>query len=243
MIYADLHIHALFGVDDGASCEEEMYKMINLAYESGTRIMCLTPHFHPGYFGDNRESTIKSYVKLNSYVKDRFPTFKLSIGNELRYDMGCISWLKEGICLTLNKTRYVLVDFRDDETEVKIQSGLERLLCSGYVPVLAHPERYRRIRNKKQMIHSLKKDGVIIQLDAQSITGDSGFFIKHQSHMLLSSGLVDLIASDAHDCIIRSPDLSRCFAYLEKKYGSDYAKKLCYINAEQILNNTFDRKG
>ena len=50
---ADIHIHLLFGVDDGAKDEDEMHAILDAAYQAGTRVLCCTPHFHPGYFGDN----------------------------------------------------------------------------------------------------------------------------------------------------------------------------------------------
>ena len=52
MALADIHIHLLFGVDDGAKDEDEMHAILDAAYQAGTRVLCCTPHFHPGYFGD-----------------------------------------------------------------------------------------------------------------------------------------------------------------------------------------------
>ena len=56
MLLADMHIHVLCGVDDGARTEEEMRAIVTKSYEEGVRVMCVTPHFHPRYFGDNREA-------------------------------------------------------------------------------------------------------------------------------------------------------------------------------------------
>lgn len=50
MALADIHIHLLFGVDDGAKDEDEMHAILDAAYQAGTRVLCCTPHFHPGYF-------------------------------------------------------------------------------------------------------------------------------------------------------------------------------------------------
>ena len=44
MFFADIHIHALAGVDDGPSDEEEMFAMIDKAYDQGVRAICFTPH-------------------------------------------------------------------------------------------------------------------------------------------------------------------------------------------------------
>ena len=67
---ADIHIHLLFGVDDGAKDEDEMHAILDAAYQAGTRVLCCTPHFHPGYFGDN-------YDKVNPCTEE-FLRFKRS---------------------------------------------------------------------------------------------------------------------------------------------------------------------
>ena len=53
MLLADMHIHALYGVDDGARTEEEMRAIVTKSYEEGVRVMCVTPHFHPRYSGNH----------------------------------------------------------------------------------------------------------------------------------------------------------------------------------------------
>ena len=68
MKFADIHNHTLAAVDDGAKSEQMMYRMLDAAYADGTRILCLTPHFHPGFFGDNRNASEDSFQKLQSYA-------------------------------------------------------------------------------------------------------------------------------------------------------------------------------
>ena len=64
MDFADMHIHALYGVDDGADTKEKMLSMVEASYNDGVRLMCFTPHFHLGYFGDNSEASEKKHAKL-----------------------------------------------------------------------------------------------------------------------------------------------------------------------------------
>ena len=66
---ADIHIHLLFGVDDGAKDEDEMHAILDAAYQAGTRVLCCTPHFHPGYFGDNYDKVNAAFKRLSSYVQ------------------------------------------------------------------------------------------------------------------------------------------------------------------------------
>lgn len=132
----------MFGVDDGAKDEDEMLAILDAAYQSGTRLLCCTPHFHPGYWGHNRERSAAAYDRLTAAARDRYPDLRLHLGNELRYSPGCVSWLREGDCRALGQTRCVLADFSSDAPARLIESGLGSLLNAGYTPVLAHAERY-----------------------------------------------------------------------------------------------------
>ena len=68
--YTDIHCHMLSGTDDGARTDEEMFAMLDAAYASGTRSICLTPHFNPMCFGDNRERGERAYEKLCAYAHE-----------------------------------------------------------------------------------------------------------------------------------------------------------------------------
>ena len=140
MVFADIHSHILWNVDDGASSEGMMYQMVDKVYADGVRLLCLTPHFHPGYFGDNRQKSEESFAQLRAYVSEKYPDMELLLGNELRYSPGCGVWLKEGACRTLNGFDLVLVDFAAYEKGSQIVCGLNRLMSMGYVPILAHAE-------------------------------------------------------------------------------------------------------
>lgn len=237
MEFSDIHIHLLSDVDDGAETEEEMYRILDVAYADGIRTMCATPHFHPGYFGHNQNRAADAFTKLADYAEHRYPNLKLYLGNELRYSPECIKWLDNGSCRTLNKTRYVLVDFSENEKSQKIIGGLEQLLNTGYIPILAHAERYWNLEGDIPSISDLRANNIVIQMDSLSIFGDFGFRVKRWSKKLLSKGMVDLVSSDAHDLKKRPPEISRCYARIAKQYGDEYALALCHDNAIRILND------
>ena len=242
MVFTDIHSHVLFGTDDGAKNEEEMHAIVDGAYGSGTRVLCCTPHFHPGYFGDNRSQADSAYRKLREYVGLKYPDMSLYIGNELRYAPECTAWLQSGACRTLNGTRFVLVDFSEAAPEKLITDGLHRLLNAGYIPVLAHVERYRALHRRSAVIREYGSNGVILQADTQSLFRGFGLSVQHQCRRLLAEGLIDLFSSDTHDCTGRPPDMSACAAYLEKKFGAACAEALCCKNAVNILRGEAVRK-
>ena len=91
-LFSDIHIHLLQGVDDGPDSTELMIRMFERAYEDGTRVFCMTPHFHLGLFGDNREKSQEVFQKLKEAVLAGFPDVTLTLGNELRYGPSAIDW-------------------------------------------------------------------------------------------------------------------------------------------------------
>lgn len=233
MTYSDMHIHALFGVDDGAKTEEMMLDMVDAEYQDGVRFLCLTPHYHPGYFGDNQDAVLLAYEKLCRVSESRWPDLRLGLGNELRYDRGCVSWLRDGLCHTMNGTDYVLVDFIEDEENARIHQALDQFLNAGYTPILAHAERYREL--KEQDIREFRNNGILIQVDTQSLFRGFGFFIQRRCKALLKSRLVDFVGSDAHDLSLRPPGLSRFATAAEGMCGKDYVAALCAENAKHTL--------
>lgn len=241
MRFTDLHCHALFGCDDGPKSEKDMFSLVDVIYRDNIRELCLTPHFHPGYFGENSEKSLRAFEILRGYVADKYPDMNLYLGNELRYERGCNSWFKDGICRTLNGTKYVLVDFGENQPESDIVNGTHRLLSAGYVPVLAHVERYRKIKSVETVIE-LKENGVIIQVDSQSILGIFGFGSKRRGRRLLEMGICDVIATDSHGLLRRPPTMTDAYNYVKKYFGENYAEIICVKNPLLILKDQYHGK-
>lgn len=233
--FIDMHSHALYGVDDGPRSYEEMCEMIDVSYADGVRAVILTPHFSPRHFGDNRDESQRAFCLLGDYVRREHPDLRLMLANELHYGRDCISWLEQGYCRTLCGSRYVLVDFALDESVSVIEDGLSRLLSAGYVPVLAHPERYRKLGFKASELREFRKNGVLLQMDAQSLTGGFGLAVKVKAGIMLRMGLVDFVGSDAHDLRNRPPQLSQAFSKVQRKYGEKCARAIFYGNAVKLL--------
>ena len=237
MKFVDLHNHALFATDDGPKTEKDMFSLIDAIYKDNIRHLCLTPHYHPGYFGENTKRAERAYSRLFEYVTEKYPDMKIYRGNELRYNRGCVEWVKEGKCHSINGTNYVLIDFSQGEEGDVIVKGTNRILNAGYIPVLAHVERYRKIANNMDFVRELKENGVVIQVDAQSILGVFGIGSKRCCKKMLAYHLVDVVATDAHGSILRPPSITESYKYIEKHYGKKYAETVCIHNPYAILES------
>lgn len=233
MTFADVHIHALYGVDDGPKDMESMCEIVDASYGDGVRYMCLTPHYHPGYYGNNGEKAKAAYEKLKGYCAEKYPDLKLMLGNELHYERGCINWLAAGACNMMGDTHFVLVDFSDGEKKDVITKMLDRLLNAGYTPILAHAERYGSL--SLGLIDEYRQNGVIVQMDAQSVFGGFGFWVKRFANKLLAARLVDIVSTDAHNVSSRPPQMSKCYEYIKKKCSERYADSLCFERARDVI--------
>ena len=52
----------------------------------------------------------------------------------------------------------------------------------------------------------------------------------------LKAGLVDVIASDSHGTKERVCNMKKCYEYVAKKFGDDYAQEIMQTTPENIIN-------
>ncbi len=233
----DMHCHMLASVDDGAENEAEMYRMLDLSYEDGIRMICFTPHFQLDFYGDNCDESLSSFEKAKAYAKEKYPDLSLFLGNELFYHADALSHLMQGTCRTLNGSRYVLMDFNSGVELREIRSAVTQLLTHGYRPVLAHLERYPCFGLNLHPVEELCRQGCLVQVNASSFDGEWGRAAKKRAEKMLSRGVVYAIASDAHHAEFRAPGLSGCAARVAEEYGEGLARRLFYENPLRLMKN------
>ena len=233
--FVDIHCHALFGVDDGAPDEITMCEMLRSSYEDGTRALCFTPHCSAEYMPSSA-SVDEAFAKAEQYCKAYLPEMQLYLGNELSYCIEGIKMLAEGQCKTLAGTRYVLLDFFTVPDAVAIVQSVKAMQNAGYIPVVAHAERYGCFHKDKKMLDRLHETGALLQVNAASLFGGVFSPVRRTARRLLSKQQAYVIASDGHDLQVRPPRLSKAYQLVEKKYGEQYAQLLFFENPSRILS-------
>ena len=158
-------------------------------------------------------------------------------GAELFYRHGAERLLEEGKVHTLADSHYVLVEFFPGEEYAYIRDALVRLSSYGYLPVLAHAERYEQLTESGRAEELKRSTGCLYQLNAASLTGENGFLYKSRSRRLLKNGLADFIATDAHDEKGRGPRIARLADWLEKRYGKEGRDRLLILNPAAVLED------
>ena len=149
----DIHSHILPGVDDGSKSMEMTAEILSRYAEEGIdRVIC-TPH--QGRELHRPELIMQKLGETSSLASEYGIT--LYPGAEIYYYDGMISDLKSGRLLTLNGTRHVLVEFSTRAELEYIPDACYELSLEGYVPVVAHIERYFYLN--KQAYAEIKNNG------------------------------------------------------------------------------------
>ena len=107
----------------------------------------------------------------------------------------------------------------------------------GFVPVVAHPERYFCVQDNPSLAAGWFERGRVLQLNAGSILGTLGEGAYDAASLLLRWELAGAVASDAHDYRRRSPDLLPLIDALERRFPSLDPERLLRTNPKKILQN------
>ncbi len=235
--YIDIHCHIIPHVDDGARSSNQALNMINIAYKNGIRTMIATPHYEVGRYEDNKEEIEKYYLKLKALVQKKYPDFNILLGNEIFFSYGVVDSLNENKINTMAGSRYVLVEFSPNDRLEYINKSLYELISGGYIPILAHAERYYEVMESLDNVEKLVDAGVYIQINSGTIAGRNGRGIRRKVMKLIKNDLVHFVGTDAHSDGHRSPELTECVKYLQKKTDDRTISRLLMENAKKVINN------
>lgn len=234
-LFYDIHTHILPGMDDGAQNFEQATALLRMAWEDGTTALVLTPHYRGRFRKNTPEQLRDGFEALRQWAQREIPEMKLFLGNEAGWERDLPDKLDEGRVLPLGNTDCVLLEFEYGCFRSQVLDGVLELSNRGYIPVIAHVERYDIFRKSKKLAEEVLELGALLQLNADSILGQHGLGVKSYCHWLLKQQLVHFVASDGHDATLRKPTLQACFRRVEKKYGAEYARALFRDNAEAML--------
>lgn len=235
--FIDIHSHILPGVDDGARNMDETLTMLSIAYAEGTVVMIATPHYFPGRKNVKADKLKRLAYDVNMAAAEQGLKIQVILGNELLYSMDLIRELSSGVALTINETRYILVEFLSSASFREITFGLNQCICAGYIPILAHTERYQCLKKRDEVVDQFINMGAYIQLNASSISKSISNHEFGFCHRLLKRNAVHFIATDAHSVYKRSPRLLNMVNFLVKKYGVNMVERLLWNNPTKMIEN------
>lgn len=229
----DIHCHLLYGVDDGPKDIEESIKMLKVASEQGITDIILTPHYRRGMFKFNKELVLEHKAVLEQEAQEI--GIRLHLGTEFHVNGDIIEYLEEGKCLSLADSEYVLTEYEYDTDYSYIFQMSHALLRHGYVPIIAHVERYGCLVRTPKRLEELQEIGALIQINAGAVIGEEGWNSKNFCKKVLKHGWVDMVASDSHGIKKRVCYMEDAYDYISEKYGEKTAYRLMIKNPKKII--------
>ncbi|SJZ77392.1 tyrosine-protein phosphatase [Anaerorhabdus furcosa] len=232
----DIHTHLIPNIDDGCkSIEESRELLLDAVKMEITDIIC-TPHFIEN---GNYKFEYKMTQVLFDHFQDQILDIPITVhlGNEIYYNnQSLVDMLENKVVHTLAGSAYYLFELNFTSFNKDIIGEMYDSNISGYHPILAHPERYKFIQEKIDIVNDFIKEGCYIQVNASSILGYNGRDAKKTAITLLENNLVHIISSDAHSKN-RRIDLDEAYDFVLDSYGKDIADLLMSDNPKRIIMN------
>lgn len=235
----DIHAHILPGVDDGAADLETAIEMADLAHKSGVTAIVATSHSE-AFFSRGRFRTDIYRTALHSFRKELSKVnnpIKIYSGMEVFADFDTPHFLKEKQLFTLNGSRYLLVEFPFRENADETTKILSAIRSMGFIPVIAHPERYVFIQSSPDILNVWHEMGCILQINKGSLFGRFGQASERLALEMVSRGFAHAVASDAHSHLSRTTRLNDAREFIADEFGDDAAYALFHENPRRIISN------
>lgn len=240
----DIHCHLLPGIDDGASDMAESIALINMAINDGIKRIVITPHLHFGRFDNTLPVIQKVFNELLAEVSKENLDVELAFAAEVRLD-------SEMLMLLANKNlplygevdgqQYMLLEFPHSHIPVGADKLVSYLKKRNITPVIAHPERNRDLLKSPDKINQFVRMGCWFQVTASSITGGFGESCQQLAFEYIEKGIIQIVASDAHNLKRRPPLLSEAKGIVADKFGIETAQALFIENPTSITQSLFEQ--
>ena len=191
--FCDYHSHLLPGVDDGVEKMDETLSILELWESMGVSEMWLTPHIMEDI--PNMPNDLK--VGFQTLQRHYQGTIKLHLSAEHMIDNLFLSRLYDGNLLPIGITEgYLLVETSYYNPPINMEMVIDLVKDRGYIPILAHPERYQYMDRKDY--RRWKERGVMFQLNVPSLVGAYGPEVTRKAEWLLKENVYDYCGTDTH---------------------------------------------
>ena len=225
--FTDIHHHLLYGLDDGADSRKMMYAMLRRASQEGIGRIVATPHVTPGVHRFKADQFLKAIEEASEYCRSHALNIEVFAGSEILYTDQTCRLLQDGLIPTLAGTDRVLVEFSPDISYRKLWEALDRLLSAGYLPVVAHVERYDCLtRHPKRAVEIKERMDVYYQVNTNTVLCSDGRSVRRFVQLMMEDELIDAVASDAHNITVRAAKMLKAWDVLSDVYGTIYANRL-----------------
>jgi protein-tyrosine phosphatase len=201
----------------------------------------------PGMF-DNQTSELRAAYANARAMLGEPPDFPhTSLGSEHFFDTQVVAEVVAGRGLPylaqhdttgdLRRKGALLIEFTDLAPLRLIEEQLFHLQRAGFIPVIAHPERYRAVWSEPDIVSRLVDLGSVALLDVAALVGKYGERPQAAALELMELGAYDAACTDSH----RPADVDAAqqgMLRMEEMYGPEEVSLLFGENPRHLLAGT-----
>ncbi len=226
--FTDMHLHILYGIDDGAATREVMERMLDQAHENGIGTLYCTSHQTPGIdpFPFSRYERHLQYAR--DYCAEKGYPITLYHGAEALYTPAMGNYMEHEDLTTLGDSDFVLLEFVPDVEYEEMIDAITLLGNEGYKPILAHIERYGCLFSHARPYKLKEAFDVRFQVNCGTVVRGAGFWRNGTVRRWFKDELIDCVASDAHNTDHRRNRMREAYEALTAAYGRAYADRLTH---------------
>jgi len=232
--YVDLHHHLIHGMDDGPRSFRNTAQMLHLASASGVTHIAATPHIYLDQKLPDSSRYMQHFEMAQRYIQEHNLGITLHTGAEIFYTGMVPALLQQNRLSALGDSWHVLVEFHPHDSFDVIRHGIQLIGNTGRSVLLAHAERYRSLRLCSRLAQLKDEYHVQVQINCDTLL-ENRFLDRAWLYRVIRDGLVDVVASDAHDQEYRPCRMGECAALIESCWGKKTALQLCRDNPYAIL--------
>lgn len=142
ILKTDFHSHLLPAVDDGAKTFEDSLQLIKGLLSLGIEQIITTPHIHFYSYPQNTSDSLqKAFETFYEAIIKEIPDLNISLGAEHLLDDNFLKILRENKVLPVFNN-HLLIELGYKVPPPNLHEILFEIQIKGYVPIIAHPERY-----------------------------------------------------------------------------------------------------
>ncbi len=195
---SDMHAHFLPGIDDGARGMRDAIKLLEGLRQMGYRHLVATPHIMADMFPNTPEIIRQKLREVRQASYEAGLDLVLEAAAEYMVDDQFVTWVEKGHDFLTLPGKHLLIETGFIAAHPLFEQVVFKLRTRGYVPVLAHPERYRYWYEEEHKLEQFKAMGCRMQLNLLSLAGWYGTDVQQQARKLLQKGIIDLLGTDIH---------------------------------------------
>jgi protein-tyrosine phosphatase len=230
--YVDLHSHYLPALDDGATDLSMSLQMLRAIAALGFSRLYATPHQRAGMFMPERERIDAAYAAVGG-AGGAPEGVELGLGAENFWDAVFHDRLRAHAVPTYDATPAFLFEVNTQMMPAEMENQLFQIRTSGYMPVMAHPERYAAVQRDTSLCERLGRHAVML-IDLGALDGAHGKAELKAARRLVLDGLAHAAASDIH----RPEDqasVAAGMAWIKKQRGQSVLDQMLDDNPRRLL--------